>query len=198
MRCGGPGGTTADGTFDFSQCAYRAFATCHAEACDGHGGGHRRAQSGDSCDANELSWRTDSINSACCDEPGEDCSDGYPHTCNPDCAALFLPFWDECHSVLGKDSHNYEPVVELCEAATGTALTLAEQLNVECSDGTPAAECVPECTESFHGYLMLLNIEGHDSKFACELRHGLYSWVGPAVRSALLWSLVCFSTQADF
>ena len=48
VRCGGPGDTTANdvGTFDYAQCADRAFATCHAEACDGHGGGHRRAQAG--------------------------------------------------------------------------------------------------------------------------------------------------------
>ena len=54
-----------------------------------------------------------------------------------------------------------------------------------CSDGTPASDCVPACSEDYHGVLMLLNIEGDDSKFACELRHGLYSWVGPAVRSFL-------------
>ena len=71
----------------------------------------------------------------------------------------------------------------MCEAAASIAPSLAQQLNVACSDGTAASECVPECCELLHGALMLLNIEGHDSKFGCELRHGLYSWVGPAVRS---------------
>ena len=148
----------------------------------GSGGGHRRLQSAASCDADELSWRTSNINAACCEEEeDEDCSGGYPHTCNADCAALFLSFWDECRSELGKDSKHYEPVVELCEAAANSVPSLAEQLDVQCSDGTAAEECVPACTENLHGTLMLLNIEGHDSKFACELRHGLYSWVGPAV-----------------
>ena len=70
----------------------------------------------------------------------------------------------------------------MCEAAVGAAPSLAQQLNVACSDGTAPEDCVPTCCEDLHGYMMLLNIEGHDSKFACELRHGLYSWVGPAVR----------------
>ena len=47
-------------------------------------------------------------------------------------------------------------------------------------DGTAAADCVPECSERYHGYLMLLNIDGDDSKLSCELHHGYYSWVGAA------------------
>ena len=63
---------------------------------------------------------------------------------------------------------------------------LAEQLNLQCTDGTAAAECVPECSEGYHGYLMLLNIDGDDSKLSCELQHGYYSWVGAAVWKPLL------------
>ena len=151
-----------------------------ADVCDA---GHRRAQADDSCDADELAWRMDGINSACCDDPSEDCSGGYPTACNTDCATLFLAFWDECRSALGKSSRNYEPVVAMCEAVVSAAPPLAQQLNVACSDGTAAADCVPPCSEDLHGDLLLLDIEGHDSKFACELRHGLYSWVGPAVRA---------------
>jgi hypothetical protein len=196
VRCGGPGSTTVNDVltnhFDYSQCADRAFASCHAEACDGHraGGGHRRAQSGagyggggaGACEAGALPSRTQAITAECCDEPSEDCTGGYPQTCNAGCASLFLPFWDECRSALGKDSRHFEPAVALCEAASGGSLTLAEQLHVECSDGTAAADCVPECTEQVHGFLMLLNIEGEDSKLSCELHHGFYSWVGAAVR----------------
>ena len=39
VHCGGPGGTTVDGSFDYSRCTDRAFSSCHAEACVGHGGG---------------------------------------------------------------------------------------------------------------------------------------------------------------
>jgi len=198
VRCGGPGADTV-GYFDMSRCADHVFQQCHRKACIGyngdHSGGHRRAQSADSCDMNELAWRTEDINAACCEEDeNEDCSGGYPHTCNADCARLFLSFWDECRSVLGKDRRNYEAVVELCEQSAGVAPSLAEQLNVQCSDGTAAEECVPTCMEDLHGALMLLNIEGHDSKFACELRHGLYSWVGPAVRFPN--SVLCTTSSA--
>ena len=160
------------------------------EACSSDDGGkHRRAQSAEeqgqvpSCDLDELTWRSGDIDRECCDEPSEDCTGGHPQSCNAGCAALFLPFWAECRAALGKDSPEFEPVVAMCEAAASIAPSLAQQLNVACSDGTAASECVPECCELLHGALMLLNIEGHDSKFACELRHGLYSWVGPAVRS---------------
>lgn len=145
---------------------------------------HRRTQSSEpSCDPDEMSWRTRDINRECCNEPSEDCTGGYPRICNAGCAALFLPFWTECRMALGTEIGNLESVVEMCEAAASAAPSLAQQLNVACSDGTPAAECVPECREDRHGSLMLLNVEGHDSKFACELRHGQYSWIGPAVRA---------------
>ena len=185
VYCGGPGSTTNDGTFDYSQCADRAFATCHADACAGHTG-HRRAQVGGTCDAMRLAQDSDAINRECCDEPMEDCTGGYPRTCNAGCASLFLPFWDGCRSALGHDISHFEPVVALCQAAAHSAPSLAEQLNVECTDGTAAVDCVPECSELYHGFLMLLNIEGDDSKLSCELHRGLYSWVGAATDGGYL------------
>lgn len=38
VACGGPGGTTNDGHFDYSQCSDVVFARYHSEACEGHGG----------------------------------------------------------------------------------------------------------------------------------------------------------------
>ena len=104
-----PGSTTSDGHFDDSQCADRAFATCHAVACAGHTGGgkHRRTQvgsEGGSC--GDVASRSAQITATCCDEPMEDCSGGYLHTCNAGCAAIFLPFWTECRLALGKDTHS--------------------------------------------------------------------------------------------
>jgi hypothetical protein len=85
---------------------------------------------------------------------------------------------------LGENSIHFEPTVALCEAVVRTAPTLADQLQVECTDGTAAADCIPHCAEDKHGVLLLLNIEGEDSNMSCELRRGLYSWVGKAVRTA--------------
>eukprot|EP01043_Picozoa_sp_COSAG02_P060240 COSAG02_NODE_7829_length_2831_cov_1.499268_4_plen_338_part_01 len=157
VRCGGPGGTTSDGHFDYSRCDDRAFARCHAAACNGH----RRTQSTRVCKMADLPGRTDEVTNECCNEPGEDCSGGYPHTCNAGCAAVFLPFWDECRAVLGQASSQFEPVARLCEGIDAPApvgpdsSTLAEQLNVQCTDGTTT--CVPDCSGSLHGFLMLLN-----------------------------------------
>ena len=50
------------------------------------------------------------------------------------------------------------------------------------TDGTATEDCVPTCTADRHGVLLLLNIDGEDSKLSCELHHALYSWVGAAVR----------------
>ena len=192
VRCGGPGDTTANdvGAFDYGLCeSDPAFAACHAAACAGHKG--RRQLQGDgyggggsSCTATELPARSAAVTAECCDEPTEDCAGGHPHSCNADCAALFLPFWADCRAALGTDGQQLEPVVALCESTVmGGAPSLAEQLNLQCTDGSAAADCVPHCSERYHGFLMLLNIEGDDSKLSCELHRGLYSWVGGAVRA---------------
>ncbi len=193
VRCGGPGDTNANGAFDYDLCASdRAFAACHAAACAGHTG-RRQLQGGDnggsgsSCSAAELPSRSAAVTAECCDEVGEDCTGGHPHSCNADCAALFLPFWADCRAALGKDSRLFESVVGLCESAVaGGAPSLAEQLNLQCTDGSAAVDCVPHCSERYHGFLMLLNIEGDDSKLSCELHNSLYSWVGGAVRARRL------------
>ena len=188
VRCGGPGATTVDGSFDYSRCAVRTFSQCNAEACAGHtGSGHRRAQT--SCSANEVAERSAEVTAECCDEIGENCDDGYPHTCNSRCAEVFLPFWRDCRGALGKGSGRFEPVVEMCEAAvplpppppTADGGSFAQQLSVACADESFShEECVPVCTATLHGFLLLLNIDGNDSKLSCELHHGLYSWMGEA------------------
>eukprot|EP01044_Picomonas_judraskeda_P008312 COSAG03_NODE_941_length_5251_cov_254.015334_5_plen_384_part_00 len=191
VRCGGPGGTTANGAFDSGLCeSDPTFAACHAAACDGHKG-RRQLQgdgySGSSCTATELPARSAAVTAGCCDEQTEDCTGGHPHSCNADCAALFLPFWADCRAALGTDSRQLEPVVALCESTVlRGAPSLAEQLNLQCTDGSAVEDCVPHCSERYHGFLMLLNIDGNDSKLSCELHRGLYSWVGSSVRAPRL------------
>ena len=184
-----PGGTTADGSFDYGICSDPARACCYRDACAGHGGrrmqadGYGTGGTGSKCSAADLSSQSDAINVECCDEPDEDCSGGYPHTCNAGCAALLLPFWRDCRSALGKDSRQFEPAVQLCAAAggnTGAAggSSLAEQLSVQCTDGTAAEDCIPECNVERHGFILLLNLNGDDTNLVCNLAHGLYSWMG--------------------
>ena len=57
-----------------------------------------------------------------------------------------------------------------------------------CIDGTASEDCVPTCTIGLHGVLLLLNIDGEDSKLSCELHHAVYSWVGAATDGGYLGS----------
>ena len=143
--------------------------------------GHRRAQA-TSCSQSDIATRSQAITTACCAEAGEDCSGGLPTTCNADCADTLMPFWEECQADLGAERAAFAEAAGICR---GSHPSLAQQLNVECTDGTPEYGCVPRCAEEDHGYQLLLNIGGEDSKMSCELHHSLYSWVGGAVRR--LW-----------
>ena len=170
----------SSGRFGLTECQDPAFERCHRDACLPILEGHRRMQVGPQlCTAQTLPARTAAVNSACC--PFGGCSGHHPDTCSAACAGVFLPWWRDCEVSLGKDGHQFEPTVQLCEAAGGTEVSIAMQLGVECTDGTATEECVPQCSEAYHGFLMLLNIGGEDSKLSCELHHGLFSWVGAAV-----------------
>ncbi len=144
-------------------------------------GGHRRAQN--ACSPADVDARGAEVTAVCCDEPSEDCTGGYPHACNEACAGVFLPFWADCHVALGKASAQFDGTVALCEAAVDAVAgtTVVQQLSLQCTDASLSdAECIPECDESLHGYLLLFNINGNDSKLTCELHGGSYSWVGAA------------------
>ena len=79
----------------------------------------RRVQIG-ACSADSLAQRAADVTRECCDEPSEDCSSGVPTSCDSGCAAIFLPFWSDCRSVMGKNTQGFDSVVELCEAEAGT------------------------------------------------------------------------------
>ena len=109
------------------------------------------------------------------------------------CAALLLPFWSDCRTALGPGGAQFEPAVQLCQAATvggdNRGISLAEQLSLACTDDSLSHdECVPECGRDLHGCLLLLNIDGDDTKLSCELQHGLYSWLGAASEGGFIGS----------
>jgi hypothetical protein len=181
----------SSGRVGLAECQDPAFERCHREACAPILEGHRRrmqaAANPQACTAETLPARTTAVNSACCSS--DECIEGHPDTCSTACADVFLPWWRDCEASLGKSAVQFEPTVQLCEAAGGTSISIAMQLGVECTDGTSTADCVPECSEAYHGFLMLLNIGGgDDSKLSCELHHGFYSWVGAATDGGYLGS----------
>jgi hypothetical protein len=54
-----------------------------------------------------------------------------------------------------------------------------EQYHAECNS-VDAVTCVPACNAGHHGFELLATIDGSDTKFSCNLAHGLFSWMGAA------------------
>jgi hypothetical protein len=134
-------------------------------------GGHRRAQTAGVC--GNLAARINAINVECCNEPSEDCSSGAPATCNTGCAGVFLPFWADCGAQL-PSSASFLPVVARCQAvapgggsAGGTGAgsgSLVHEFNLVCAGGA-VDTCVPACSAALRGDLLLMNLNGEDSKY---------------------------------
>ena len=59
------------------------------------------------------------------------------------------------------------------------------QYHAECTSAD-VASCVPPCNAEHHGYELLATIDGTDTKFSCNLAHGLYSWMGAASEGGYL------------
>ena len=57
------------------------------------------------------------------------------------------------------------------------------EFRLVCSDGS--TNCVPQCDSRLHGDLLLLAVNGEDSKYSCEFHHGQHSWIGPAAEGWL-------------
>ena len=122
-----------------------------AACCVATGGGHRRAQA--------------------------DCP--LPEVCpSARCAEVFQPFYDSCRAnleVTPELGAGLAALAASCNEVQGGS-SLAHQLNLQCTDAFASAEdCVPPCNAEYHGYMLLLNFDGDDSKFSCNLAHGLYA-----------------------
>ena len=70
-------------------------------------------------------------------------------------------------------------------AGSGDATTGVTQYHAVCTSAD-VASCVPECNAEHHGYELLATIDGTDTKFSCNLAHGLYSWMGAASEGGYL------------
>ena len=53
-----------------------------------------------------------SVTAECCDEPTEDCSSGMPATCNAGCAAVLVPYWQDCASAIRQEDSSISQVLE--------------------------------------------------------------------------------------
>ena len=53
-----------------------------------------------------------------------------------------------------------------------------ERYTLVCGRGNDRNDCVPQCTPALHGDILMLNIDGSDRKYSCELHDDKYSWMG--------------------
>ena len=67
----------------------------------------------------------------------------------------------------------------------GDETTDVTQYHAVCTSAD-IASCVPPCNAEHHGYELLATIDGTDTKFSCNLAHGLYSWMGAASEGGYL------------
>jgi hypothetical protein len=67
----------------------------------------------------------------------------------------------------------------------GDETTGVTQYHAECTSAD-VASCVPPCNTEHHGFELLATIDGTDTKFSCNLAHGLYSWMGAASEGGYL------------
>lgn len=69
-----------------------------------HGGNRRRREQitidNGVCSPSDFQSRTDRVNSACCDEGGDECAAGVPNLCDARCALTFLDYYTECNQML--------------------------------------------------------------------------------------------------
>ena len=88
-----------------------ALALQHGSA-GGDGTGHRRIQA--DCNPETLTQKTEAVFEECCNEPGEDCSGGIPHSANAGCCAALVPFYRDCAGEMGADAESIREAVALC------------------------------------------------------------------------------------
>eukprot|EP01052_Picozoa_sp_SAG31_P024058 SAG31_NODE_2022_length_6645_cov_15.375191_1_plen_1048_part_10 len=160
---------------------------------DESNGGHRmmsETTARTDCSSDAISRQIDAINTECCDERDESCSNGRVQTCNEGCGALIMPLWTNCGSQLGPAAEILRDAVALCHEDDQISYNemSAHMFMATCPPGFPASDCIPLCEEPTNGYLLLLNIEGEDSKLTCELHHDIYSWVGGAADGGYIGS----------
>eukprot|EP01045_Picozoa_sp_COSAG04_P005318 COSAG04_NODE_245_length_18929_cov_6.708391_4_plen_3740_part_00 len=218
----------------------------------------RRAQATDACESGqEFQALADAAMAACCPAGSGghrrflQTSCELPDTCSSvACAAVFVPFMDDCGEMLARSSNvpldqfqafqascqgmqagagqllqpvnvqMFRVLVDTEGAAQAGAMfprgngddsgnaplqplppvppppapsgsggsgeaTGVEQYHAECASAD-VATCVPACNAEHHGYELLATIDGTDTKFSCNVAHGLYSWVGAASEGGYL------------
>jgi hypothetical protein len=70
-------------------------------------------------------------------------------------------------------------------SSLGGSSSALQEYHAVCSSAAISG-CVPTCNATHHGYELLATIDGTDTKFSCNVAHGLYSWAGVASEGGYL------------
>ena len=118
------------------------------------GGSHRRRQLQNDpknpghCALQEMTQQTAEVNAQCCGTDDGMCSSGIPTTCDAGCAAVFVPFWDQCGAAFADGGVDFLGVLALCEERKrGYMCACAEGWNgIDCEQAPPAPPAPPTPT----------------------------------------------------
>ena len=106
-------------------------------------GGHRRLQGTGygtdvTCDLTDLPTRTAAVVQECCDESTEDCSSGVPATCNAGCAAVLIPYRNDCSNALALSGNG--ALTQVQEAVQNCDLS-SRDYQCTCAAGWIGSDC---------------------------------------------------------
>eukprot|EP01043_Picozoa_sp_COSAG02_P008861 COSAG02_NODE_291_length_25510_cov_9.433828_7_plen_280_part_00 len=96
------------------------------------------------CAEEDLPGRARQVTGACCDDPTEDCSSGQPASCNAGCAAVLVPYLQDCQLVMDKDAlRSVQEAAERCPVSPCLIADLENRValvHAECCDD-PGEDC---------------------------------------------------------
>ena len=130
-------GACSEGPCAASPCQNGGTCSETGAAAAAAGGGY--GDGGDAaCAASDLGARSAAVDAECCDEPTEDCSSGEPATCNVGCAAVLVPYFQDCLAALQASQGGgalvgaLQSTVSKCGAAV---------YRCDCAEGWGGASC---------------------------------------------------------
>eukprot|EP01047_Picozoa_sp_COSAG01_P029747 COSAG01_NODE_2050_length_8556_cov_63.294312_11_plen_577_part_00 len=153
---------------------------CHAWPCQ-HSGVCLQPEPQQCQTAGQFASLSTDVTAACCNEPGEDCEDGAPRTCNADCARILVPVHRLCSKGV-LQTPGFEATKQTMDAAVAKCATghghrrraqgLLTAPTCSCVSGWTGAHC-----ETEDGACAGVSCGGHGSCHAgaCECTAG---WTG--------------------
>ena len=138
----------------------------------------------------ELADRADALNIECCGQLGQDCSSGTPNSCNRGCAAVVLPFWEDCEQALGPAASLFNQLLVDCRATIETAAGPSAEPSAEPATGGSSCLSNPcqnggTCADATTD----LSLTGDEYSCTCA--------TSPMTGEPLHWGVNCETSEDD-